>query len=777
MTQDMVFRRGTLALAAALVLTACGGGSQGAGGFTLDKRSLQFSGVVGGDPIPAQTVEMTITDTNVAYVGARWKDGIVPSWALLQVEPVTGTKTVDIVVSIATSGLAAGTYNAVAEVGTSDEKGNVLGIQQIAITCTFVKVLLFDSPAQHVAATFGYPSTSVLPIAVKNTSGKRWQVTSDRPWLTVPSSVQTGGTSFQATVDTSEQAVGSYTGTLTLSNADDAAERATLAVTLDVAAAKLSISVGNVVLGGANGLALDPQPVSFSLDTGPNAYPWTATVSTTDGVAWLATDVTSGNVSATPSTLNLSFDRAKVRGGTYTGLVKLSVNVLGSQLQASIPVTLKVAAEGLFVATNGVALSSFPTAGELSREVPVTTTTGRAGIAWSASSSASWLKFTTSGKTGENLVFTADPTGLAANQEYLADLTLTSSDPTIEWGEKVRVGLWVGSSDPVKVSNPYTATNAYYLYTVNDPVEPYEFINSSGTDVAVYNVYTGALVKTFTGVGPKLGEMTVSSDGTTLFVVDTSNFSIKAIRIADGTVLQPFPLTSDYMSYPMGILYARPNGHPVLLTTMTGLVFDVGSRNAYTATLDTMVPGDTGGVQIAVTPDGRHVAMWGRPGYSSWDEVHQDTLEYSALTGQVIVTAGKTITKDLYLVDAAITPDGSRIYVADYDFQGFDPSSGTLVQTIQQPSTGPYTSIVNNITLLPNGDLLGAATWDPYSTRGSTDIWRYNPQGMLQGSMVAGIDTTERIIQRTLRVSGDGLRVTPVTNKNESVTLYFENLP
>jgi hypothetical protein len=700
MRLDTRFRR--VVVLVAFALSACGGGGGGGGGFSLDKHSLSFTGNVGEGDLPAQAVRMTISGSSVAYVGTRWKDEVDPGWAAVDMTQ-PGENTFDIRVWVRTAGLTTGTYHATLEAGTADSSGNVLGVQQIALTVTMKDSLRFDGQAPRVAAVFGYPTTSQLPIAVKGAAGKRWQVTSDAPWLTVPAAVQAAGTTtFQATVNTTGVVVGSQVATIRLSSPDAGSETATFPVTLDVAAPELSVSVDSVALGGTDGLSFAAQPVSLSLDTGSNAYPWTATVTTDDGAAWLVSDALSGTVSATPSQLNLRVDRSKVRSGRYTGQLHLSVNVQGTVLQRSVPVTLNAAAEGLYLATNGVALSKFPNMGVLTRTIRVTTTADRAGAPWTASSNSAWLSATPSGTTGGDLVLAADPTGLTADHEYIAQVTLTSSDPSIESDETVRVGLWVGSTDPIKVTKPYAATNSYYLYTVNDPVEPYEFVSSSGTDVAVYNVYTGALVKTFAGVAPELGEMTVSSDGTTLFVVDATNYRIRPIRVADGTLLPAFQLTSDYMNYAMGIQYARPNGHPLLLTTMTGVIFDVATRTAQTATLHTMAPGDTGGVQITVTPDGRHVALWGRSGYSSWDQVQQDELTFSPLTGQVTVTAGKTIMSSLYLVDVALTPDADRLYTAEYDVKAFDPVSGSQVQTITLPTKGAYTSVAMSVALLPD---------------------------------------------------------------------------
>ena len=56
-------------------------------------------------------------------------------------------------------------------------------------------------------------------------------------------------------------------------------------------------------------------------------------------------------------------------------------------------------------------------------------------------------------------------------------------------------------------------------------------------------------------------------------------------------------------------------------------------------------------------------------------------------------------------------------------------------------------------------------------------MWRFTADGMLQGSMVAGVDTTELLHNRSARLSGDALRVTTVTTKGGAVNLQFANLP
>ena len=332
---------------------------------------------------------------------------------------------------------------------------------------------------------------------------------------------------------------------------------------------------------------------------------------------WLLAGAAGGEVSVAGAPITLTVDWTKVVGGTYRGAAHVTVDVQGTRLEVVVPVTANVASDGLLASSNGVALSSLPSGGVLGRTLSVGTVTGRAGVPWTASSSAAWLSATPSGTTGGDLVLAADPAGLAVDQVHVATVTLASTDPSLEHGETVRVALWVGSADPVKVSASVPGAKLYQVSFLTGPVEPWMFVNTHGTDVVAYNVFTGAVARTYTNVAASLGEMAISTDGRTLFVVDTTNFRIVPVDVTTGAKGTPYPVTSDYQGYPMDIRYVRTDGHPLLLVANQGLIIDVDGHQTYPQRFHTMEPGDTGGVRLEVSIDGRHLFTWGAPSPAS----------------------------------------------------------------------------------------------------------------------------------------------------------------
>src|SRR5262249_15074068 len=153
----------------------------------------------------------------------------------------------------------------------------------------------------------------------------------------------------------------------------------------------------------------------------------------------------------------------------------------------------------------------------------------------------SWLSVTSSGLTGGTLVLTANPAGLQADQEYIAHVTISSSDGSVLNTQSVRVGLWVGSADPGDATISGT-----FLHIAANPVEPYVYAVDGASNVLVYQVYSGALVRTLTTSLAATGEITVSSDGTQLFVSDTTNLEVVAIDPTSGAAIRHFPWGSSY---------------------------------------------------------------------------------------------------------------------------------------------------------------------------------------------------------------------------------------
>ena len=52
-----------------------------------------------------------------------------------------------------------------------------------------------------------------------------------------------------------------------------------------------------------------------------------------------------------------------------------------------------------------------------------------------------------------------------------------------------------------------------------DPIRPYAYVHDV-TNLDIYNVYTAGLVGHLSALGTSLGTMTISTDGSTLYVVE-----------------------------------------------------------------------------------------------------------------------------------------------------------------------------------------------------------------------------------------------------------------
>src|SRR6185437_13625850 len=96
---------------------------------------------------------------------------------------------------------------------------------------------------------------------------------------------------------------------------------------------------------------------------------------------------------------------------------------------------------------------------------------------------------------------------------HFATVTVNSPDASVENQQTIRVGLYVNSAAPSDLSQPVAEG-----FVATSPVEPIAFLSDGGTDVTGYNVYTGAIDRTFAGVVAHAGKMVVSGDGQYLFV-------------------------------------------------------------------------------------------------------------------------------------------------------------------------------------------------------------------------------------------------------------------
>lgn len=751
---------------AGILLVACGGGGGGggsstpAGSFTLSATTAAFSAYQNAAAPANSRIAMNITGSNVAFVGAAYANGQTqPPWLSIN---ITGAgRSFNVVIGITQTALAPGQYTSTFAVGTADGNGNVLRQQNITVTYTVTARLAMT--AAPLATTFIFGDTRTTePVALNvQAAGRQWTLASSATWLPVPGASQSGNGSIATTIDAGNLAPGNYTATVRATNDADIADTTSVSFTVAVTPASLTVVENEVLLGGADGRSSTlQQAVHFSVATGNGVHPYTVTLTTDDGGTWLTADSLNGTVGSAGTVVALSASRAGLRGGTYTGQLRISVNVKGVVLTEVRPVTFNTEASRLITTAAGVGLSQVPGRDVLTRSVQVLSNLDRTDIPWTATSNEPWLGATAAGVTGGAVVLTADPTGLAADTTHFATVTIISPDTRVENQQTIRVGLHIASTAPTT-----TATDADTSFLAASPVEPLVATHGGGSSIDLRNVYTGAIVRTLANVVAQAGGMAWSGDGLFLYVHDRINLRVVALSPATGAQTASYDASGQQPGDPSGlaVAYLRPAGYPMLLTPGSRL-FDLATGDERSQAGLRIA---SYAASLAISPDQSLVA----PDFGSVKR-----LERSALNGgTLLVTDGAGFgTAQGRAGEACVSAAGDRIYSASgapYDFPASSVATGQVVQRL------PGNAYPNSIQCVWNGLVVGGI--DGYYS--SADVWvYYGPSGAELAQLSSSAATGYRsLIDRGLAVSADGTRLVSVARPNGQSTsqLYFQALP
>jgi Viral BACON domain len=736
------------------LLAACGGGGGDGGGgnnpgtgggFTLGASAASFSAREKGALPTPQNISITLTGGGSAQLGAAFPAGQVPAW--LTVDITGSAPNYTLVLTVNTTDLSPAQRTATVLVGTADSSGNILRSQQVTVNYDLASNVQVASTPSSAVLVFGSSQITQalnVPVTAQN---KTWTITSNVSWLQgLPAGNQTGTQILNLTLNAANLAVNSYTGTLTVQNTADAADHASVTITLNVLAPTLTVTPDSVVLGGPDGLGNTNKNLVLTLDTGTNTHPYTVVLSDTGGIGWLKSSVPGGTVGSNASSIVLDADRSTgIRPGEYSGSARFEVNVNGTTFSTTVPVALNLESHRLVV-ENGVALAKFPSRQVLSRTLKVTSSRNRTDVPWSAQSNQGWLTVTQPGApvVGDNLTLTANPTGLS-NGQHIALVTLHSTDPTIDRDETIRVGFWVGAVDPTDVE---AALTAQPVVLITNPVEPLAYVHTLGTNIFVYNVYTGVLQNTFTiGVAGQQAEaMSISSDGRVLYVLESITRVIYGLDAVTGAQVSMFNTNPNIFfqgSAAKGLSYMRPNGYPLVLTPY-GETFDVETGSLINT---------SGALQSLRSFSGDYGLA-----YSLYFEFSPATptrspLGYSALHGKVFTIAGGAVGAMLSGPggDVCAGGTGSRVYV----FPGggyvsvLDPTTlANIAPDIPHPSGAFFASLA----CARNGNVYVGTKSLPI---GDDDIQAFDASGASLGTFRAGPDFLDL---DQLRLSGDETR-------------------
>ena len=734
---DIRLFRTLVLFCAFLALVACGGGGSGGGSsdsLTASTSAITFTSSPGSPLPPTQTVQLSWSNPDVAGVVVGYPpDVTVPTW--LDVNLYGSSSPLSLDLSLNTTNLSSGTYTTTVRAVSGDSSANVLGVQDIAVTLVLTNKLAISSSSD---LSFNMVNGGSSPIAQSVRligTGIDWTATASASWVQLGQTSGTGPSTLTVGVDPSGMGPGVYNATVDFSDVNSSD-----VVTLNI---QFTIDPNHLAINGSSSLPFamvngDTVPADQTVDLIGYGVDWTATASD----SWVQLSATSGTA---PNSLTLGVDPTGLAPGDYSATVDFVDSYLNET--ATLNVQLKIEPHRLYVNDNGVALASMPTMSRLSYTVKVADN-GSAGVLWSASSNQSWLSATSSGDTamGDVLVLTADPAGLAADTIHYATVTVDSSDLTVAAADTIRVGFWVGSAD----ANTNDSLSLTYTEIATDPIRPLVYMHAGGTDIDVYNVHTATFVKTIANVGAQLGDMEISSDGSTLYVADLANYDIVPVDLDTDAVGTSWDLTG---TGSLWLAYGRNQGRPLVFAS-NGSIRNASNGSEF-STGFRVGTSSTGNVP-SLSQDGETVCGV-RAGVSPYTaECH--TIDYSDLSGGSLTLSSLGTFRDTgsNAKDIAVTPDGSRVYVASgapYTFVGIDTATMTQDQTL------PADAYPNCVEIGSNGLLYGGTfTW-----YGPKDLWVYSLAGVEQGSYyISGY--AKEILDRQLAVSGDGLRVVVATS-------------
>lgn len=683
----------------------------------------------------------------ITATGRSWTASSSAAWAKLSATSGSGNGSVN--VSFDASGLAQGVYNATLSIVSNDSVKLDLPLSLTVLP----PGLVLGSNSITFNAINGAPiPTQIVSLDTDTKLSASWSARSDAAWLSVS---PTSGTTPATTVltvnpSTGPLASGSYTGNITIVPAGLATR--TLPVTLNLKKADLGLLPASIVLGGDYGREFGTgQDLTLSLNTATQSWPWLLT-----GMpSWATATATAGNVNAAGTSITVKAKPANAAGGnTLAAVLNFQATVNGDAVRNSTLLLINKDQHKLLPAENAVAFVSMPGWSRLSRTISVVDnyvaadksgTTSFGGM--SARSDQPWLVV---GVSADKLILTADPNQLQNDTLNTGTITITATDPDATAPEVIRVSLWKGSAAPTaarQASLPYTNV-------VSDPLRPYAYLHNGGAVIDVYNVYTGQKEASITGFSAHLGDMAVTPNGDSLYVVDVDNARVTVVNLATRAIRQQLVLpTAGTKATRIKVLH--PNGVEMLLLSDGQLFLTATGKRLG------VLPLSTGGT-LAASSDGKRVTQQDEGNASV---THTSVkVDYAALSGGTLFAAklapASHSSPGSQGGDVWVSNDGKLVYSA--------AATPKLCVIMNGPDLGilGYMSIgdaaPNNIEVALDGRIFcgGAAR------AGSSDIYMYDSTGakMLQQYKLS--TTGRQLLPRQMVVSGDGWMIVAITDDN-----------
>jgi hypothetical protein len=674
---------------------------------------------------------------NISALGRSWSALSGASW--LKLSAASGNGDSSLSVSYDATGLAQGDYSTSLSITSNDQLTVTLPVTLSVLP----PGLVLGSNSVTFNAINGAPiPTQIVSLDTDNKITTAWTAASNAAWLGVSPTAGSTPATTVLTVDSTVGTLKSGTYNAAITIAPTGLATRTLPVTLNLTPATLQASSGTVTLGGVYGRDFSSsQPLTLGLNTSTNTWPWQL-----NGLpAWVNANATSGTVNQAGASIAVKANSASASAGVSSKLVAATAQVNGDTVTTPILFTLNKDIHKLLPAETAVAFVSTPGWTRLTRVISVSDNFASfAGM--SATSDQPWLVV---GVSSEKLILTADPSQQLNDTLATATITVTPSDPDVKAPETIRVALWKGSVTPT----PAVATTATLPYTtvVADPARPYAYVHNGGAYIDVYNVYTGLKEASITGFSAHLGDMAVTPNGSTLYVVDIDNSRITSVNLTTRSIAGQLPLAVAG-SKATRLKLVRPNGVEMLVLS-DGQAYLTAS-GARLANLPL-----AGSGTLAASADGKLVVQ-----QDEGNATIQHTsvsVDYAALNNGTLfaakVVAASHSSPGTQGQDVWVSSDGKSIYTA-----AATPKSCTIMNAADLGIMG-YMAIgdaaPNNIEVAIDGRIFCAGA----AKATSNDVYMYDSSGATLLQQYKLSTTGKALLPRQLAVSGDGWVLVGIT--------------
>ncbi|WGG51101.1 BACON domain-containing protein [Rugamonas sp. DEMB1] len=482
-------------------------------------------------------------DVAIKAEGRSWSASSDAAW--LKPAAASGSGSANLAVTLDPSGLAEGRHTATLTLAASDGQKALLP----AVLTVLPSAFHVDANGIVFSAING---TSINPKTIKfsiDGSDLRWSAATDAAWLRAsPSAGLAPGQTTLSVSSNDNMASGKYTARLALSTASSSRS---VPVELNLIKPTLKLNVASIELGGPYGRDFSPRSLAMNLNTGANAFPW----SMSPLPAWASANVATGSVNQDATTLTFSAVGNGLALGSSSVALNLGARVNGDFLLAPLTLSVKRDQRKLLPSQIGVALAATPDWTRLSRTLTVADNYAL-DAGWTALSDQGWLSAVAS---GNNLVLTANPAGLAANSINLASVKIVPADAAVGAPETITVALWNGNT-----AKQGHTVNQFYSDLLADPVRPLVYAHNGSSAIDIYNVYTGLKSGSISVPSTALGQMAVNAGGASLFVYDILNRSVLQYNLATLAKTASFAVASP-LSSASRLQAIRPNGIEALL--------------------------------------------------------------------------------------------------------------------------------------------------------------------------------------------------------------------